>query len=130
MHQGELTRPTNAELEILHVLWQRGPSTVRAVHASLERAKAIGYTTVLKLLQIMTGKGLVRRDVSVRSHVYAASASEAAIQRRMVSDLAMRAFGGSALGLVLQALSATAATPQELDQIRKLLDEIKKGGRT
>jgi len=121
--------PTNAELEILHVLWQRGPSTVRDVHESLDHAKPVGYTTVLKLLQIMVEKGLARRDASARSHVYAAAASQGATQRRMVADLVRRVFGGSTLGLVLHALSATPATARELAQIRRLLDE-KKGGRT
>jgi len=121
--------PTNAELEILHVLWQRGPSTVRDVHESLDHAKPVGYTTVLKLLQIMVEKGLARRDASARSHVYAAAASQGATQRRMVADLVRRVFGGSTLGLVLHALSASPATARELAQIRRLLDE-KKGGRT
>ena len=121
--------PTNAELDILRVLWQRGPSTVRAVHDSLDHAKPVGYTTVLKLLQIMTEKHLVARDASTRSHIYAAVASQAATQRRMVADLVRRVFGGSTLGLVLHALHSAAATAPELDQIRRLLDE-KKGGRT
>ena len=120
--------PTNAELEILRVLWQHGPSTVRDVHESLDHARPVGYTTVLKLLQIMIDKGLVRRDASARSHVYAAVASQGATQRRMVADLVQRVFGGSTLGLVLHALESTPATGPELDQIRKLLDE-KKGGR-
>ena len=121
--------PTNAELEILRVLWQRGPSTVRDVHESLDHARPVGYTTVLKLLQIMVEKGLVRRDASARSHVYAAVASQDATQRRMVADLVRRVFGGSTLGLVLHALESTPATAPELDLIRRLLDE-KKGGRT
>ena len=120
--------PTNAELDILRVLWKRGPSTVRAVHDSLDHAKPVGYTTVLKLLQIMTEKHLVTRDASTRSHIYAVVASQAATQRRLVTDLVNRAFGGSTLGLVLHALESTPATAPELDQIRKLLDE-KKGGR-
>jgi BlaI family transcriptional regulator, penicillinase repressor len=121
--------PTNAELEILRVLWQRGPSTVRDVHESLDHAKPVGYTTVLKLLQIMVEKGLATRDASARSHVYAAVASEGATQRRMVADLVRRVFGGSTLGLVLHALESTPATSPELDQLRRLLDE-KNGGRT
>jgi BlaI family penicillinase repressor len=129
MNKRAPARPTNAELQILHVLWRRGPSTVRDVHESLERAKAVGYTTVLKLLQIMAEKGLVKRDVSERSHVYAAAASEAATRRRMVSELAKRAFGGSTFGLVLHALSTTPATPRELDEIRKILD-AKRGGKS
>jgi len=120
--------PTNAELEILRVLWQRGPSTVRDVHESLDHARPVGYTTVLKLLQIMVEKGLVRRDASTRSHVYAAVASQGATQRRLVADLVRRVFGGSTLGLVLHALESTPATAPELDLIRRLLDE-KKGGR-
>ena len=121
--------PTNAELAILRVLWQRGPSTVRDVHESLDHARPVGYTTVLKLLQIMAEKGLVRRNAATRSHVYAAVVSQGATQRRMVADLARRAFGGSTLGLVLHALESTPATAPELDLIRRLLDE-KKGGRT
>jgi BlaI family transcriptional regulator, penicillinase repressor len=127
MTKREPIRPTNAELEILRVLWRQGPSTVREVHESLRRADPVGYTTVLKLLQIMTEKDLVRRDVSTRSHVYAAAVSEQSTQRRLVSDLVERVFGGSTVGLVLQALSTTAANQQELDQIRKLLDQ--KGAR-
>jgi len=121
--------PTNAELDILRVLWQRGPSTVRAVHDSLDHAKPVGYTTVLKLLQIMTEKHLVARDASSRSHIYAAVASQAATQRRMVADLVRRVFGGSTLGLVLHALSATPATTRELEQIRRLLDKRNGGHR-
>ena len=124
MRERQPARPTTAELQILQILWQRGPSTVRAVHESLGRAKAVGYTTVLKLLQIMTDKGLVTRDASARPHVYRAAESQAAILRRMVSDLVERAFGGSTVGLVLHALSGTPTTSQELDQIRRLLDEM------
>ncbi len=120
--------PTNAELEILRVLWQRGASTVRDVHESLDHARPVGYTTVLKLLQIMVEKGLVRRDASARSHVYTAVASQGATQRRLVADLVQRVFGGSTLGLVLHALESTPATGPELEQIRRLLDE-KNGGR-
>ena len=120
--------PTNAELEILRVLWQRGASTVRDVHESLDHARPVGYTTVLKLLQIMVEKGLVRRDASARSHVYTAVASQGATQRRLVADLVQRVFGGSTLGLVLHALESTPATAPQLEQIRRLLDE-KKGGR-
>ena|SRR5438128_513111 len=119
--------PTNAELEVLRVLWQRGPSTVRAVHDSLDHAKPVGYTTVLKLLQIMTEKHLVARDASTRSHIHAAAASQAATQRRLVADLVKRAFGGSTLRLVLHALSATPTTRRELEQIRRLFDK-KNGG--
>lgn len=118
-------RPTNAELSILSVLWQRGPSTVREVHAALgaDRTEAVGYTTILKLLQIMTEKKLVKRDTRARTHVYAAAVSEATTRGHLLSDLVDRAFGGSSLALVLQALSTTRATPAELEQIRRLLDE-------
>jgi len=118
------TQPTNAELEILRVLWQRGSSTVREVHQSLERATPVAYTTVLKLLQIMTEKGLVTRDASTPSHRYAAATAQDAAQRRMILDLAERAFGGSTLLLVLYALSTTPATAQGLDNVRRLLDKI------
>jgi BlaI family penicillinase repressor len=120
-----MIRPTNAELAILGVLWQRGPSTVRDVHDALRAARreAVGYTTILKLLQIMTDKRLVKRDARARTHVYAAAVSEATTRRHLLSDLVDRAFGGSSLALVLQALSSTRATPAELEQIRRLLDE-------
>src|SRR5215470_186468 len=94
-------RPTPAELEILNVLWKSGPSTVREVHASLGEAKSTGYTTVLKLLQIMTEKGLVERDERQRAHVYTARLAEAQTQRQLVRDLLERAFGGSATKLVM-----------------------------
>jgi predicted transcriptional regulator len=120
-------KPTNAELDILRVLWQRGPSTVREVHAGLERGAAVGYTTILKLLQIMAEKGLVSRDESARSHVYTARVGERATQQRLVSDLLERAFGGSALGLVMQALSTKRPSRAELDELRRLLDDLNGG---
>ena len=120
-------QPTPAELDLLRVLWQRGPSTVRDMHAAVERD--VGYTTVLKLLQIMTEKGLVTRDASARSHVYSAAVSEDDTQRRLVADLLDRAFGGSRLDLVMQALSATPTTREELRQIRALLDSMPGGSR-
>jgi predicted transcriptional regulator len=127
MAKRELPRPTDGELEILRVLWRRGPSTVRQVHEALGRPA--GYTTVLKLLQIMTAKGLVRRDESERTHVYRASLSEGRTQRQLVKDLLDRAFGGSARQLVLQALGGGQASPEELAQIRQLLDELERGAR-
>lgn len=129
MPRSAVPKPTNAELAILRVLWDRGPSTVREVHESLDRTHRVGYTTVLKLLQIMDDKRLVTRDASERSHVYAAAVSEASTQRRLVADLAERAFGGSSLALVMQALSVTRASPGELRRIRELLDELN-GGRS
>ena len=115
-------RPTEAELEILQVLWRRGPSTVRAVHAAL--GARTGYTTVLKLMQIMIDKGLLLRDVRERTHVYRPAHAEAQTQRRLVGELMSRAFGGSARKLVAAALASRQASPQELDEIRKLLDDL------
>jgi predicted transcriptional regulator len=110
------------------VLWKHGSATVRTVHDELNRAQATGYTTVLKLLQIMTEKGLVRRDESERSHVYQPASTEQQVQRQLIGHLLDRAFGGSAQNLVLQALSAKKASPAELAEIRKLLDDLE-GGR-
>jgi BlaI family transcriptional regulator, penicillinase repressor len=112
--------PTPAELSILSVLWDRGPSTVREVHEAL----GAGYTTVLKQLQIMFEKGLVLRDEAERAHVYRAARQQVESQRSLVRDLAQRAFGGSAQKLVLQALSEVEASPEELAEIRRLLDEM------
>ena|SRR5579859_6049938 len=117
-------RPTDAELAILRVLWSRGPSTVRDVHEELNQRAPTGYTTVLKMLQIMTEKGLVIRDETLRAHIYEARHSEQKTQRQLLSDLEDRAFGGSAAKLVLQALSGRKATPEELNEIRELLDRL------
>ena len=124
-----LPRPTPSELEILSVLWHRGPSTVREVFETLEAERPTGYTTVLKLLQIMTDKGLVIRDEKERAHVYAARLAEGDTQRQLVRDLVERAFGGSAEKLVMQALRGRRATPEEIARIRSMLDEIEGGGR-
>jgi len=120
-------KPTDAELGILNVLWTRGPSTVRQVAEALGREA--GYTTVLKLLQIMTEKQLVVRDESARTHVYQAAYTEDQTQRQLVTDLLDRAFGGSAAKLVLQALASSKTSPEELAEIRKLLDKQRGGGR-
>ena len=114
-------------MEILNVLWRRGPSTVREVHAALGKARATGYTTVLKLMQIMAEKGLVRRDERQRAHVYAARLAEHETQRQLVGDLLERAFGGSAAKLVQHALASKRSSDEELAQIRKLLDEFERG---
>jgi BlaI family transcriptional regulator, penicillinase repressor len=123
----DVPKPTEAELSILRVLWERGPSTVREVHEAIVRgrpsARATGYTTVLKLLQIMTEKGLVTRDERTRSHVYRARWSEDTTQRQLVTDLLDRAFGGSAARLVMQALDLSPASAEELKEIRRLIDE-------
>lgn len=121
-------RPTDAELAILRVLWREGPSTVRQVQEALSRKSATGYTTVLKLLQIMTQKGLVERDEAQRTHVYRPSLSEGQTQRQLVGDLVDRAFGGSAQKLVMQALAAKPATPDQLAEIRRLIEELEGGG--
>jgi BlaI family penicillinase repressor len=123
MAKPTLPRPTDGELAILRVLWARGPSTVRQVHDVLSRDRPGAYTTTLKLLQIMTEKGLVRRDDADRSHVFQARMTEAQTQRQLVRDLLDRAFGGSASKLVMQALAARRSTPEELVEIRRLLDD-------
>jgi BlaI family transcriptional regulator, penicillinase repressor len=126
MPEAELPRPTDAELEILKVLWRRGPSTVREVFETLGETKVTGYTTALKLMQIMAEKGLVVRDESERAHRYEAAAPEDETQRRLVGDLLRKAFDGSASKLVMQALSTERATSSELDEIRRLLDELER----
>ncbi|HEY2341937.1 MAG TPA: BlaI/MecI/CopY family transcriptional regulator [Chthoniobacteraceae bacterium] len=122
-----LPKPTDAELAILQVLWRNGPSTVKAVQTAL--GGETGYTTALKLLQIMTEKGLVRRDEAQRAHVYEASASEGETQKQLVSGLLHKAFGGSASKLVLQALSAKRATPEELAEIKRIVQQLSKEGK-
>jgi BlaI family transcriptional regulator, penicillinase repressor len=120
-------RPTDAELAILRVLWERGPSTVRQVHDVLSRDRPAAYTTALKILQIMTEKGLVRRDETDRTHIYQARLSEEQTQRQLIRDLLDRAFGGSASKLVMQALAARRSTPEELGEIRKLIETRREG---
>jgi predicted transcriptional regulator len=120
-----IPRPTDAELEILRVLWERGPSTVRQVHESLATERDTGYTTTLTLMQIMADKGLVTRDESSRTHVYTARASQETTQRQLVNDLVQRAFGGSAAELVLRALASHKTSDEELQEIRRLIDEAR-----
>ena len=122
-------RPTDAELAILRVLWSRGASTVRDVYDQLNRNATTGYTTVLKLLQIMTEKGLVVRDETQRAHIYEARYSEQKTQRQLLLDLADRAFGGSSAKLVLQALSGRKTSAEELSAIRELLDRLEGGAK-
>ena len=124
--KGLRRKPTDSELAILRVLWSRGPSTVREVAEVMGREA--GYTTILKLMQIMTEKRLVRRDEAARTHVYEAAYSEDQTQRHLVTDLLDRVFDGSAAKLVIQALNAGKASPEELDEIRKLLDKTSGGG--
>jgi predicted transcriptional regulator len=123
----EPPRPTDAELDILAVLWDRGPSTVRDVHETLVRRKPTQYTTVLKMMQIMAEKGLVERNEDQRAHVYEASKPREWTQRQLAGDLLQRAFAGSARGLMLGALSAKKATKAELAELRRLLDEYEEG---
>jgi predicted transcriptional regulator len=124
MKKSKLPKPTEAELAILRVLWHRGPSTVREVWEQISPEQQTGYTTALKIMQIMAEKGLVKRDESARSHVYEPAVSEEHTQRQVVRHLLERVFAGSASKLVMQALSAKKATPQDLAEIRKLLDEM------
>ena len=114
-------RPTDAELAILRVLWSKGPSTVRQVHGVIASGRDLAYTTVLKLLQIMTDKGLTTREALGLQHVYTARRTEQDTQRQLVKDLLDRAFDGSTSQLVMQALATTAASPEELKEIRRLL---------
>jgi predicted transcriptional regulator len=116
-------KPTAAELEILQVLWERGPSTVRDVHEALKEAKDLGYTTVLKLMQIMTAKGLVRRDEHQRAHVYEAQQPAEKTKRQLAADVLQRVFDGSARELMLHALATQRSSKQEIEELRSLLDE-------
>jgi BlaI family penicillinase repressor len=130
MPKNEPPQPTYAELSILRVLWQRGPSTVREVQESLNETRTTGYTTVLKTLQIMTEKGLVRRDEQQRAHVYEAEFAQQQTQRQIVGDLLNRVFDGSASNLLMHALATKkGASPEELSQIREILDEFERGER-
>jgi predicted transcriptional regulator len=122
-------KPTDGELAILSVLWRRGPRTVREVHSEFNETRETGYTTVLKMLQIMAEKGLVKRDEKQKTHIYHAALAQKEAQRWFVGDLLERVFHGSAHRLVLQALSTKKATAAELAEIRKLLDEMEGGGR-
>jgi len=129
MKKPALPRPTDSELGILCVLWQRGPSTVRQVMDELNRLQTTGYTTVLKLLQIMTEKGLVRREEDGRQHIYEPTVSEEQTQRQLLGDLLDRAFNGSAQKLVMQALAAKPASAAELAEIRRLLERMENENR-
>ena len=122
--QRQTPRPTDAELEILKVLWQRGPSTVREVHDVLNETKPTGYTTVLKLLQIMGEKGLVRRDEQQRAHVYEAELEQEQTERQLVGDMLERVFDGSAAKLVMRALATKKTNARVLTAIRQLLNEF------
>lgn len=122
-------RPTDAELEILTVLWSRGPSTVREVHETIRRRRPAQYSTILKFMQIMAEKGLVRRNEEQRAHVYEAAQPREWTQQRLAGDLLQRAFGGSASKLLMGALSSRKASKQELAELRKILDDYEKGAK-
>ena len=123
-----LQKPTASELEILQVLWARGPSTVREVHEALREQKSLGYTTVLKFLQIMTAKGTVRRNEDQRAHVYEACQPATETKRQLVGDVLQRVFEGSASELMIHALEGRKTSKKELEELRRLLDEYE--GRT
>ena len=123
MNHEPLQKPTASELEILRVLWERGPSTVRDVYEALREKKDLGYTTVLKLLQIMTAKGTVRRNEEQRAHVYEACQPATETKRQLVGDVLHRVFEGSASELMIHALEGRRTSKKELDELRRLLDE-------
>ena len=125
----ELPKPTEAELEILTVLWSRGPATVREVHEVIAARKPTQYTTILKLLQIMAEKGLVLRNEKQRAHVYEPAKPREWTQQQLAGDLLQRGFDGSARTLMMGALSARKASKEELAELRKLLEEYEKGTR-
>lgn len=129
MPKQSLPKPTDGELAILRVLWQRGPSTVREVMEELNSKLETGYTTVLKMMQIMTEKGLLARDDSDRTHVFTPRLAEEETQRQLIGDLLDRAFNGSAKKLVMQALSTRRASPKELAEIRQMLNEMEGGSK-
>lgn len=126
-----MNKPTDAELEILRALWQNGPSTVRFVNDALneqrEETQQIGYTTTLKMMQLMTEKGLLKRDVSQRTHIYDTLVSEEVTQKTLIDKLLDTAFGGSAKKLVMQALGQSKTSKSELEEIKKLIQDMEKG---
>src|ERR1700752_1527052 len=122
-------KPTASELEILRVLWTRGPSTVREVHDALSEKKSLGYTTVLQLLQIMTPKGTVRRNETQRAHVYEAGMPAEQTKRQLAGDMLQRVFEGSASQLMMHALAGSKSSPEEIEELRRLLDEYERGRR-
>ena len=122
-------KPTAAELEILRVLWSRGPSTVREVHESLQEKKSLGYTSVLKFLQIMIAKGTVRRNETHRAHVYEACLPAEQTKRQLAGDMLQRVFEGSASQLTMHALAGRKASPEEIQELRRILDEYERSKR-
>ena len=117
-------QPTEVELQILRILWELGPSPVREIHRKLEAEKGTNYSTTVKMLSVMLEKGLVKRDEDASPHIYRAAATREKTGRKMLGDLIEKVYSGSAMSLVLQALSSTKATREELEEIRKLLDQM------
>lgn len=117
-----LPKPTEGELELLRVLWEKGPATVRELHDAVNLQRAVGYTSVLKILQIMTEKGLVKREESAKAHIYRAAASQEATQNQLLRDLSERLFSGSAAQLAMHALAMQPASAEELEEIRTLIE--------
>lgn len=121
--QHTLPKPTEAELELLRVLWENGPATVRELHEAISQHRPVGYTSVLKILQIMTEKGLVQREESSKAHIYRAAASQEDTQNQLLRDLSERLFSGSAAQLAMHALAMQPASAEELEEIRNLIEQ-------
>ena len=124
MPRPDAFRPTEVELQILHILWDLGPSPVRAIHKRLEADKGTNYSTTVKMLSVMLRKGLLKRDETAQPHVYRPAVSRQSAGKRMLHDLAQRVYDGSTMSLVLQALSGAKVTSEELDEIRRMLDQM------
>jgi predicted transcriptional regulator len=121
--QHSLPKPTEAELELLRVLWENGPATVRELHEAISQQRSVGYTSVLKILQIMTEKGLVQREESAKAHIYRAAASQEDTQNQLLRDLSERLFSGSAAQLAMHALAMQPTSAEELEEIRNLIEQ-------
>ena len=126
MQNNEQANPTKSELEILHVLWQYGPSTVRTVNEHLNEQREVNYSSTLKLMQLMEGKGLLKRDTNDRSHVYRPAENPEKVQTQVVNGLRDLAFGGSTSRLVMRALGDGSATPDELEEIKRLIEKMQR----
>jgi BlaI family transcriptional regulator, penicillinase repressor len=126
MRKSKAVQPTEVELQILRILWELGPSPVRAIHARLNADKGTNYSTTVKMLSVMLDKGIVRRDEDASPHIYRAAISREKAGRRMLTDLIEKVYDGAAMSLVLEALGSTTATQEELDEARRLLDRMEK----
>lgn len=129
IYQMKVPKPTEAELEILQVLWEHGPSTVRFVNDLLSKQKNVGYTTTLKIMQIMANKQLLNRDTTGKTHIYKVAISQQKTQQQLIDKLMASAFGGSAMKLVMQALGNKKSTAAELNEIRAFLDQLEGGNK-